>query len=466
MGRYFGFRDRLAPALFSAALAACSGGGDSPSVPGTFDRSFASEGLFQLSDPALDALATSARSVDIAPDGKLLVAGAAKPPSSGNSAYSLYARMRPDGGLDSGFAGSGLLQYAAEPFFGRREGLRALPAANGGTVLVEDSTFCFPSACIMADPSQITTRRVDATGAADSAFEATQSPLILKQALVEPEGTVLLLGMRPAGPRPLTVFSLERIGLDGRADAAFAQKALAASECGITPSYVVSSVGMARQPDGKLVVARQDVPPGIEDPLRPVCVFRLNRDGTLDASFNAGGRNVLTEPLVARGTIVTILPRGDGGNIVVLNFHRLQDNAAAVMFVWLAPDGQVDQTRGTFGIRIVNGVVRAAAAAIDGQGRVVVAGFRGGDPTAAWPFPWADYDPVIVRIRPDGEGDATFGTRGFGLSSLTLAGRPIQPNGVAIAPDGSIFVAGFIGLLSDPSRNVRTTFAVAKLRGS
>lgn len=454
-------RSRLALVTFSAILAACGGGGDSgpPPIPGTFDKAFAVEGLFELSASAFNGRASSARSVNIAPDGTLLVAGRGYPQTA------VYARLQPGGEFDATFAGSGIVLRPA-PMLSDYEGLWALAAANDKTIFVQYGSETIGGiGAGLFDYSRVTTSRVDANGVIDGSFASTDMGMDGAQALVEPEGTVLLLGPRPIGLVPLNRFRLERIGIDGGTDALFAQNAAAAADCFGAQELYIGSLAMARQPDGKIVVARQGFPAGAGMPSLPLCVFRINRDGTLDASFGAGGRTLVDESLVAGSGVVAVLPRRDGGNVVVLNFRRMQDDAVAVVIVWLAPDGTVDRAWGTSGLRIADNIVKAAAAAIDNQGRLVLAGFRGDDATAAWPFPWSRNDPVIVRVKTDGMGDDTFGTRGFGLASLTVAGKPLQPADIAIGPDGSIFVAGFVGLLSDAYSATGTNLALAKLHG-
>src|SRR5262249_3642757 len=122
-------------------------------------------------------------------------------------------------------------------------------------------------------------------------------------------------------------------------------------------------------------------------------------------------------------------------------------------------DGSIDNSFGAQGHNIINfhstGKFKDAAnaVAIDGQGRIVVAGVsdRGG----------GDLDFGVVRLKANGGVDSTFGSGGLTTVAFnhggTLADADVA-NAVAIDKQGRILVAG-----SSQFTSTDHDFAVARL---
>ena len=116
-----------------------------------------------------------------------------------------------------------------------------------------------------------------------------------------------------------------------------------------------------------------------------------------------------------------------------------------------ASSGSHDSIFGTSGVvssAVGSGNDVAQAVAIQGDGKIVVAGFR---------FEGSFNDFAVIRYEPDGSKDLTFGPNGDGMSVVSVGAGHDEAFGVAIQPDGKIVVVG------QASDGVNTNFGVVRL---
>jgi uncharacterized delta-60 repeat protein len=169
----------------------------------------------------------------------------------------------------------------------------------------------------------------------------------------------------------------------------------------------------------------------------------LAAGGALDASFGGDGRVTTAFPYGGFATAVAVQP---DGRIVVAGVAGDEVGGGHFAVVRYLPDGSLDSAFDGDGMAVTPIGERsgmASAVAIDGQGRIVVAG---DDATARF---------ALVRYLPDGSLDPAFGGDGIVTTGFT-SGRDIA-HAVVIQPDGRIVVAGQAG-----TRVPR--FAVARYR--
>ena len=189
-----------------------------------------------------------------------------------------------------------------------------------------------------------------------------------------------------------------------------------------------SASAIALQSDGKIVVAGDALtatgPPDI-------AVARYNSDGSLDSSFGAGGR--VTTDFAGRsdnGTSIAVQP--DGKILVAggADFAATQFDFALVRY---NPNGSLDSTFGSGGkvnTDFNGGLDAASAIALQGDGRIVLAGFAtAGDPHMA-----------LARYNSNGTLDTTFGTGGKVITNIN--GTRDFASAVAIQSDGKIVAGG------------------------
>ncbi len=176
---------------------------------------------------------------------------------------------------------------------------------------------------------------------------------------------------------------------------------------------------MAVQPDGKIVVAGFGT-------TGDVAVGRINPDGSDDPAF--GGTRLIDFGSFDLGEAVALQP---DGKIVVAG-----RSGANAVIARLNPDGSPDMGFGTIGKRVIDyggpTFDRAEGVAIQPDGKIVLAGVGGLDPTI-----------VVTRLEPDGADDTGFGLGGTQRVNFGLGYE--EGRALALQPDGKIVVAGYTG---------------------
>jgi serralysin len=233
-------------------------------------------------------------------------------------------------------------------------------------------------------------------------------------------------------------FALASYQWDGNLNTIVGGTGLVATE--FTPGGDAEARAMVLDSSFRLVVA------GSAD--GQFAVARYNSNGTLDASFGIGGRVVTSfgsDPFTtAKGVAIDSL-----GRIVVVG--RALNTFALARY---EPDGDLDVTFGNQGTILMDfgrGMLSAEAnaVAIDGQGRIVVAG-RALLDSAGVP----DGVFALARYLPSGALDTSFGTFGRVISNFYPTDPSLDPyagyttfnweeaNAIAIDGAGRILVAG------------------------
>ncbi|MGE3999635.1 MAG: LamG-like jellyroll fold domain-containing protein [Planctomycetaceae bacterium] len=169
--------------------------------------------------------------------------------------------------------------------------------------------------------------------------------------------------------------------------------------------------------------------------------------GTLDLSFGNGGVVISPIPDALEGAAVDVAIQPDGKIVSVGHRQRdTNDNNNNVVVARHNSDGTLDQTFGDGGMVILSGNNwKGRAVAIDGQGRIVVAGYGGGV-------------GLVVRLSNDGSLVTSFsddGILGIQFPSFT---HGAALNDIAIQGDGKIVVGGFAQATS-----LETGFAIARI---
>ena len=166
------------------------------------------------------------------------------------------------------------------------------------------------------------------------------------------------------------------------------------------------------------------------DALPTAEVMRLTPGGALDRSFSGDGRRTLR--FGAGGNVAEAVAIQRDGRIVIVG-HRYayaSDGTALMDIARLLPGGRLDRSFGNEGVKEIN--LRysredaAESVAIQDDGKIVVGGA-------------ADDRGLLVRLRPSGRFDRTFGSRGRVLTAPT--GKHFKA--LAIQPDGRILGANY-----------------------
>ncbi|HYJ21327.1 MAG TPA: hypothetical protein VEW07_04820 [Solirubrobacterales bacterium] len=239
-----------------------------------------------------------------------------------------------------------------------------------------------------------------------------------------PDGSIVAVGNAPPNE---TVAFLAAVSPQGALLPGFGEGGVVRVREPLRASQQVA--GLVPMPDGKLLAAgTTDV--GIED--QPVLI-RYDPDGSLDRSFGAGAGYV-------------ILRRSQGGSSHGATGFAVQgDNVLTGVYDYplshllmvRAGDGSPRPSFGSDGSIDLPREVRVATLAFARDGDPLVLGIqRVAGPTSGEPG-------VILRYRPDGRPDETFG-RG-GRFTMELGGRAVRGKALVPGPGERILVGGSIG---------------------
>lgn len=188
----------------------------------------------------------------------------------------------------------------------------------------------------------------------------------------------------------------------------------------------------------------------------------LRRDGSPDPAFGRGG--VAALPSVGIGLQIGQVERLADGRLLIAGSARDATppfSPLRLVLLRLLPSGAPDPTFGAGGVVVVTSVSPqegAAPVAVASDGSIVITGSRL-KPRETNPLNPATTDWVVARLNADGTADASFGV----VTIPVGAGRRAEGTSVALAPDGSIVVAGHANAAPG---SFRQTFAIVGLSAS
>ena len=164
-------------------------------------------------------------------------------------------------------------------------------------------------------------------------------------------------------------------------------------------------------------------------------VTRLFSDGNIDSTFGINGK-VITD-IGGAYEIPYAMKVQQDDKIVIAGHSPGNGGDADFAMVRLYPDGKVDSTFGEAGIVKTN-ITRSDEArdlAILPNGRIILAGF-----TTSLGSDMADF--AMIRYLSDGSMDKTFGVGGMAITDLEGFGRGDYANSMLIEADGKIVLGG------------------------
>jgi uncharacterized delta-60 repeat protein len=245
-----------------------------------------------------------------------------------------------------------------------------------------------------------------------------------------------------------TDFGLARYNPDGSLDASFGAGGKVTTDFG---SGSDGAQAVALQPDGKIIAAGKSEPDFDFD----FALARYNPDGSLDASFGTGGR--VTSDISGfpgggdQSEAVAVQP---DGRIVAAGTAVVPGVGFSFAVARYNANGSLDATFGTDGkvtTDLGGGSNVGLAMALQPEGRIVVAGQASFGRVALF---------GLVRYNPDGSLDATFGRGGIVTTNfhggIEFEGDAAQA--VVVQPNGGIVAAGWTDAPTASSRD----FGLAK----
>ncbi|MCU0441661.1 MAG: T9SS type A sorting domain-containing protein [Bacteroidia bacterium] len=333
------------------------------------------------------------------PNGKLIVCEVRAAPTIFNR--NLIRQLNPNGTIDTTFK----LVVETNGFVSN---IALLPDSK---ILVSGS-FTF-----IGNVSQNRIARLNSNGSLDTTFNIGEgADNSIFDFHLQPDGKIIIGGDFTSYNR-VPRNRLTRLNSDGTLDISFN-----------IGSGLNSSVNdIISQPDGKVLIAGDfnsynGVPSN--------CVARLNNDGSIDETFNAGRGNYI--PYNKGGAVFTIALQTDGKMMIggsVANFNRTGRD----FFLRLNQNGEVDLffNKGTG----ANGAVDAIR--IKPDGKIMIAGR------------FSSYNGIgrnyIARLNEDGTLDSSFNPQTWPNNFL----REIE-----LLPDGKMYIVG--NFTSIGNRNIRS----------
>ncbi|GAB3469988.1 hypothetical protein GCM10027398_19210 [Azotobacter salinestris] len=249
---------------------------------GTLDTSFSGDGKASFD---IEANSDDARSLNMQPDSKILVAVSSSNYSLGNEEFSVI-RLNADGTLDTSFSGDG----KAPIDFGSG-GSESLTVQPDGRILVSGSSYDANS-----HHYDFSVIRLNADGTLDTSFNGDGKASfdiggdddIAHSQTLQSDGKILVAGVSRNTSTHNNEFSVIRLNADGTLDTSFSGDGKASFAIG---GYVESR-SLAVQPDGKILMAGSSRKGSIisDTTSDDFTVIRLNADGTLDNNFSGDGK--------------------------------------------------------------------------------------------------------------------------------------------------------------------------------
>jgi uncharacterized delta-60 repeat protein len=233
-------------------------------------------------------------------------------------------------------------------------------------------------------------------------------------------------------------FALARYNPDGSLDGSFGSGGKVTTDFGLRNDQ---AAGVVVQPDGKILVAGASGLNGESG----FALARYNADGSLDTSFGSGGK-VVSDFGTADGGYAEIgyaaALQGDGRIVVagLQSFSLPTEGGARFALARYNADGSLDTSFGGGGGTVttafgIGGVAAAYAVAVQADGKIVAAG-KGST---------ADDGFALVRYNADGSLDTSFDGDGVVTTSIGGRGSAPQADGLVIQPDGKLVAGGEFG---------------------
>jgi uncharacterized delta-60 repeat protein len=398
-------------------------------VDGSVDRSFGTGGLRLLAHPV--------SAMELAPGGKIVVAGYANLSADEASADFAVTRLTPDGRLDRGFGGDGSVVFAGRP---GGEGAGSVLVRPDGRITVLGRITDRPVWGIEVAELDHAGRLVPGFGRDGVAvFPVPAENVSTGISRIEPQGarTIVLLGHPGAGEGGLL-----RLNPDGTKDPTFgvdgevtSRQIDAVGGSGSSRYYSSSApAGLAVAADGSIVITTENA-----------SVTRLLPDGAPDPGFGQGGRAHLGS-LESEGVYAlrpyTVSLDAEGRALLAGRAELGSDpetRISALLTARLQPDGALDPSFGGDGFAITP---------VEGEGWLYDLALLPGGKALAVGGSGSRYGlgrrVTAARYEPDGELDPGFGAAGIARTPALI---PAADEAVALLVDrhGRTFAAGAAG---------------------
>jgi uncharacterized delta-60 repeat protein len=387
-------------------------------APGELDPTFGNGGKVRTTISGYDDFVSD---VAIQGDGKIVVAGTTTSSPAPRPALTRYDNS---GNLDPSFGGDGIVRAPETRSF--HEVASAMELQPDGRIVTAGFQWD-------REREDFAIARYGSDGTADSSFGGTGRVVTrlgsgnarAVDVALQADGKIVAVGTAHGEGQDL---ALVRYDLDGTLDASFGGTGVVTT---IGSKHEVAC-SVAVQSDGKIVVAGTSIE-RIDHLALSILVARYHPDGTVDTSF--GGTGTVTATMGRTDAAGLVLQ--EDGKIVVVG-RSWNGSSFEMLVVRYETDGALDETFGDGGqVTTAMGMYAlATSVALQGDGKIVVAG-------AAQPSSTSGSQFALVRYDSDGTLDTSFGVTG---KVTTPMGREESwAYAIELQADGKIVAAGFGG---------------------
>lgn len=354
----------------------------------------------------------------IQPDGKIIVAGFSH--NGTNNDFALV-RYLTNGSIDGSFANFG--KVVTQIGTSHSEAWSALIQNDEKIVVAgySDNGSDNDFAVVRYNPDGTPDNTFAENGAATLPIGSGED--VARSIACQNDGKIVLAGYSFNGND--YDFALVRYKTNGFIDNTFGNNGIVTTHIGIKGDYATS---ILIQSDGKLVASGHSYNGNDYD----FALVRYNPDGTPDKSFGING--VVTTPIGSSNDRVYSSVLQNDGKILAAGYtyNGNNDDFALVRY---NSNGDRDITFGNDGIVVTsigNFYDRAFSITIQSDGKIIASGYAENG---------TDDDIVLVRYKPNGDLDNTFGNSGKITTTLETSNE--RASSVTIQDDGKIVVAGY-----------------------
>jgi uncharacterized delta-60 repeat protein len=328
--------------------------------PGTLDNSFGNKGITQLSMGKGDCFSNASI---IQSDGKIILAGH----SYNGSDYDFaMVKFQSNGLLDSSFNFNGLLTFKVGTENDRSYGLS-----------------------------------------------------------IQSDGKYLICGYAANGTDG--DFAIARVNINGSLDSSFSSDGIAIVSIGSKRDIAYA---LAVQGDGKILLGGAST----TDFGTSIGIARFNSDGTLDTSFNKNGKLISSLNTESLNEAYSILVQTD--NKIIIGGFSGDASSGDFLIARYLNNGKLDTSFNKQGFIVSDfgsSNSFASTIALQGDGKILVCGTS---------LQCSKYDMVLARYNINGSPDINFGSQGKTLAFISNSYN--EAKSLIIQPDGKIIVAGDI----------------------
>jgi uncharacterized delta-60 repeat protein len=408
-------RSRLALVLaMSSAALLLLPGTHAMAAPGDLDAGFDTDGIVTTNVGTVD------QAFDVAVDSsdRVIVAGFTY--NSHDRDFAVV-RYKADGSLDTSFSGDGKVATDLGGLSGNEQ-INAVAVQGDDKIVVAGNTVGVDQDMAVA--------RYNTDGTLDTSFSGDgylTTDFVgddsAQGVAIDDSGDIVVAGSAHVGGD--VDFALARYTSGGVPDASFDGDGMLTTAVGPSNDQA-NDVGIDSHGE---IVAVGATTQGAHN--KDFAIVRYNDDGSLDDTFSSDGIVIPNGTDKARSVAI------DGADNIVAagSYYNIQSHDLDFGIVRYTPDGLPDGTFGSEGNGRVNTPVgkggEALSVAIDGQGRIVAAGYASNG---------TDRDFALVLYDASGNPETTFGTGG---KVLTPIGTNDSGRGVAVDSLGRFVMGGY-----------------------